>query len=287
VPGFLASVPRAAPRCSARAGRLPAVARTLVAVAAPMLAAAGPLPQAHFAVSGAVDTSDGALDVTVVLRNEGDVPASDVTVLGELLGHRQESRVPESVAGGAEGRALLRFPLEEQRPGLHALALRLDFTQPAGATSQRAYLLLALGTHDPPPPAVRLSVPDLELLDQGALEVGVESADGASHRVRLRVLTPRGLRAERSDGALEVPAAGRVSRPVTVYRGEAPRGQRQGVLVVAEAEGDVARDAVATAGVDVAPDPALMPRLRVPLLALAAALLLAAVLAEYRRQRRP
>jgi hypothetical protein len=271
------------PRGTGRAPRALAQAAALVwlalqpAVARPD-ADSGPEPR--FAVSGAVDTSDGALDVAVVLRNEGDAWATDLAVQGEFLERRQDARIAEPVAPGAEARALLRFPLELPRPGLHALALRLDFSQTAGATSQRAYLLLALGTREPPTPAVRLSVPDLALVDRGALQVGLESADGARHGVRLRVLTPRGLRAEDPRGSVEVPAAGRVSHAVTVHRGEAPRGHKQGVLVIASAEGSVARDAVATAAVSVAPDPALMPRLRTPLLLLAAGLLLAAVAIE-------
>jgi hypothetical protein len=245
------------------------------------------VPEARLTVSGEVDTRDGALDVAVVLRNEGQAAAADLVVEGELLGRRGEGRVEAPIEAGSAGRALLRFPLELLRPGLHALALRLDYAQPAGATSQRAYLLLALGVPEAPPPAVRLTVPDLELRDQGALAVGLESADAAPHQVRLRVLTPKGLRAERLRQVVTVPATGRVTAPVQVYRGEAPRGRPQGVLVVADAAGDIARDAVATAVVRVAPDPALIPRLRAPLLVLAVVLLLAAVAAEYRRARRP
>jgi hypothetical protein len=49
-------------------------------------------------------------------------------------------------------------------------------------------------------------------------------------------------------------------------------------------DGDLERQSVAAATVDVAPDPSLLPRLRVPLVGLALALLLLSGFAELRRR---
>ena len=177
--------------------------------------------------------------------------------------------------------------------GIHALTLLLE--HPIGGMpdaggnppveSQRAYLLLALGAH--PDPAVRVDPAVASLDVVGGLPVRLASADGNAHRVRLRVLTARGLRAPGPPVEVDVPATGSVSVTAPLARAGASRGTRHGVLVVAETMGGpLARTSVAVASVDIAPDPSLLPRLRVPLLALGLALLAVAALLEVRRRRR-
>jgi hypothetical protein len=136
--------------------------------------------------------------------------------------------------------------------------------------SQRAWLLLALGAN--PGPAVRLTVDTLRLDVKGDLAVRLESADGEGHRVRLRALTARGLRAEGDGTEVAVPA-----------RGRSP----DAVLLVAEAlDGPVARTAVLAVPVEIAPDPSLLPRVRTPVLVLGGLLLAVALLTEgWRRLR--
>jgi len=149
-------------------------------------------------------------------------------------------------------------------------------------TMGSAYLLLALGAQPGPP--VRLSVPSTRLIHQAVVAVGLESADGAPHRVRLRALTPRGLNALEPEQPVEVPATGRVEAPLRVLRAGAPAGSRAGIVLLAgEVDGPLERTAVATADVEVAADRPWLPRLRAPLLALALALLASAVLIELRR----
>jgi hypothetical protein len=145
--------------------------------------------------------------------------------------------------------------------------------------------LLALGAN--PDPAVRLLPSALRLDVRGALPVRVESADAQAHRVRLRALTARGLRAEGDVAEVAVPAWGPVSVALPLVRAGARRGSRQAVLLVAEAaDGPLARTTVATAVVVVAPVPDLLPRLRGPLLALGLVLLTVAIAFEVRRWRR-
>ena len=241
---------------------------------------------ARLDVVGAVDSSQGTLDVRVDLTNHGDEKAAPLSVEGELFGRRDSVRLEKGIGPGETRSVLLRFPLDFPRPGRHALALLIEYTQAAAvAVSQRAYLLLALGAD--PAPAVRLSVGDAFLESMGALAVRLESADGGTHSVRLRVLTPKTLRADVPDRDVGVPARGTVSAPVRIFRGTAPWGTEQGVVVVAGAsDGPEERTAVATAVVHVLPDPAWLPRLRLPLFALAVALLAGAVGAEVRRRGR-
>jgi hypothetical protein len=247
---------------------------------------------ARFEVSGTVEAAENGLAVRVSLKNVGDRGTGSVTVEGELLGRRQEGSLDQGVPAGESRSLLLRYPPEVPRRGVHPLTLLVDFTEPTPgadgsppAESQRAFLLLALGAN--PPPAVRVDAAEGRLETRSSLAVGLESLDGAPHRVRLRVLTPHGLRAENPPADVGVPAVGRVLVTIPLLRSGAPRGSRQGVLVVAEAsDGPLARTTVTTGVVEIAPDPALMPRLRRPLLVLAGLLLASAAALEFRRSRR-
>jgi hypothetical protein len=140
---------------------------------------------------------------------------------------------------------------------------------------------------DAPAPAaaastVRLAARDVRILYYGDVEVGVESADGAPHRVRVRVQTPAGLQAP--DGAeVDVPTSGRVAASVRVWRSSAPRGSRQPLIVVAEPLDGATPAASQEVTAEVLPDPAWMPRLRRPLGVLALLLMTAAALMELRR----
>jgi hypothetical protein len=257
----------------------------LAASLAPASAGAG----ARFEVAGSANATEEALLVTVELKNVGDRPASPLTVRAELLGERREARIDPGAATGETRIAKLSFPLEVPRPGVHALTLLLEFpdigTGAPGsepAASQRAFLLLALGENAPP--AVKVEAPEAHLETAGRLPVALESADGRAHRVRLRVLTPLGLRAD-DVPEVAVPAQGRVVTPVPVRRAGAPRPSQQGVLMVADVvDGPVARTAVSTGVVQIDADPAWLPRHR-SLLVLGVVLLLGgAALEELRRR---
>jgi hypothetical protein len=246
-------------------------------------------------VAGTASSPDGAsLEVTVVLENKGDEKAQPLSVEGQLVAERSQASLPGGVGPGAMGQVVLHFPLEVPRPGLHALALLLEWPvgpapadgSPPPTASQRAFLVLTLGAMAEP--AVRAGAAALELETQGPLSVGLESADGASHRVSLRVLTPRGLNVLDAGGEVIVPATGRVTAPVTMLRAGAPRESQQGVVVVATVlDGELERTAVATGVVNLTRDPALLPRLRPALWLVAAGLLAAAAFAEIRRRSTP
>jgi hypothetical protein len=152
--------------------------------------AAGAPVGTRFEVSGVVQAAAGGLDVTVTLKNVGDGGAGPVVVEGELGGRRQTGTLDEGVPPGASGSLLLHYPNDLPRPGVHALTLLLDYSEAApgadGTTpsvSQRAFLLLALGAN--PEPAVRAEAPEVRLETRSNLIVGLESEDGAPHRVRL------------------------------------------------------------------------------------------------------
>jgi hypothetical protein len=122
---------------------------------------------------------------------------------------------------------------------------------------------------------------------RGEIRVLLSSADGEAHEVSVRALTARGVRPASGPVVTEVPATGVVSVLVPLVRAGAPRGSRHGVLVLAEmSAGALARTAVATAVVEIAPDPSLLPRLRLPLLGLGLALLAVAAVVEWRQKGR-
>jgi hypothetical protein len=151
-------------------------------------------------------------------------------------------------------------------------------------TSQRAYLLLSLGAN--PPAAVRVTASEATIDTRGMVPVRLESADGAAHRVRVRVLTPRGLNAG-PPAEVDVPASGSATTAVSVLRGGIPRPSRQGVLVVAETLGDETPQAsVAATLVHVEAFRSVLTALRWPLGILSAALLVGAAAIEVRSRRR-
>jgi len=111
--------------------------------------------------------------------------------------------------------------------------------------------------------------------------VHVVAADGEPHRVHLRALAARGLRAETEGVEVDVPATGVASARLPLVRTGAPRGSRHAVLIVGESlDGPLARTAVLAAPVDVAADPSVLPHVRAPLLVLGLLLLTAAVAFE-------
>jgi hypothetical protein len=257
---------------------------------AAVLLAAPAAADVRLEVSGAVLSAPPLVEVRVDLTNRGDAPARAVSLEGGLLGRRDRTRLEDDLPPGETRGARLRFAVGSPPPGVHALALHVRYSSdggpagPGGESSQRAYLLLALGAS--PPPAVRIAVADLRLDTSAAVTARLESADGRPHRVRLRLLTPRGLQPFGGEPEVQVPATGASTTALTVLRGGAPRPSRQGVVVLAETVGeDVASASAATAVVEVQPDPAWLPRLRRPLAALAMVLLAAAIYEELRRRR--
>jgi hypothetical protein len=229
--------------------------------------------------------------VAVQIDNKGDAAVGPLLVSGELASRYDEARAENGVAAGSWTEVALRFPAEIEQAGVHAVALRLDYQSPprTGAwASQAAYLLVALGAN--PPAAVRITTHEAEVETRGAVPVELESTDGRAHEVRLRLLTPKGLNPFGEAPPVTVPGTGRVAAPLEVLRAGAPRLTRQGVLIVATTvDGGEQSVAVAEGAVVLTKDPALMPRLRIPLLVLAMALLATAIGIEvYRRwPRRP
>jgi hypothetical protein len=247
--------------------------------------------EAVLAVSGSVVSIAPRLEVRVVVTNRGDRAAAPLEVTGELLGSRRSARLAEGVSAGGSGAVLLGFDPEVSRPGLHALTLLLehpveglpDAAGNAPLASERAALLLALGAN--PGPSVRLAAEPLQLDVEGILRVRVESADGAPHRVHLRALTARGLRADGEGAEVDAPATGAVAVSLPLVRAGAPRGSRHAVLLVAESlDGDLARTAVVSAPVEVAADPSVLPRLRGAVFVLGILLIAVAVGFEVRRR---
>lgn len=263
------------------------LALALASLPAPALAGA------QLDVSGEVLATAPRLVVQVRVANRGDAAAGAVDLTGELLDQRREARLAAGIAPGRSAAVVLEFDAAGATPGVHALTLLLEHPLPgvrdaAGnppLSSQRAWLLVALGAS--PGPAVRLDAKPVRIDVRARLEVSLASVDGLPHRVHLRALTARGLRAEAEGVELSVPPAGAVTAQLGLMRAGAPRGTRHGVLLVAETrEGPPLRTTVVVATVEVAADPSLLPRLRWPLLILAVLLLLWVLAAEAWRAHR-
>ncbi len=235
---------------------------------------------------------DDTVDVRVGLANRSGSAVRALKAEAELFGHVASQKLDAGVDAGAASGLLFSFPLLEAKPGVHAVTLRLEYEtaatpgEAAQTLVQPGYVLLALGEN--PAPAVKITAPEARMDSVGRWRVALESLDGASHRVRLRVVLPRSLRVEPLDGTVDVPARGRVERELLLFRVDAPWEGTQGALLVAATDQEpVTRTTVATALVRVGREPGRMSRLRQPLAVVMTLLFLAALGLEVRRYLRP
>ena len=261
-----------------------------IATAAALLTsflAAPARPDAALDVSGRVVATEPRLAVSVTLTNRGEPCLGPIEVVGEIDGQRRDTRLAGGLGRNADGFVTLEFASPPRRPGLHALTLLVE--HPLAGTpdaagnpplaSERAFLMLAIGAS--PGEAVRVAAEPLGLDVRGALAVRLESRDGEAVRVRLRALTPRGLRTEGEPILVEVPARGQATASVPIVRAGAPRGSRMALLLVAETpDGPLARTSVAATTVEVLRSPPRVAGLRPLILAGGLALLAAAGLYE-------
>lgn len=223
------------------------------------------------------------IEVRVDLTNRGTESAQQVSVAGELLEHEAQSRLPLDIAAGESRGLTLDFPVDGMAPGVHATTLMIEYRTGPEATaarySQPAWVLIAIG--EQAGPSVKLRLTDASVDVTGRLDIVLESADGAAHRVLLAVKTPHTLRAHPVESVVDVPARGTLTTPVQLFRVDAPWNSRQGLLVIARDDtGPLVRSAVAAGAAQIGGDPARLPRLRRPLIALALLLLALAVGAE-------
>ncbi len=227
--------------------------------------------------------TEQTIEVRVELTNRGADAARQVAVEGELFDHEAQARLPVDIAAGETRGLTLGFPLDGAAPGVHAAALMIDYQsgpEAAGTRySQPAWVLIALG--EQAGPSVKIHLKDASIDVTGRLDIILESADGAAHRVRLVVKTPHALRAHPVESVAQVPGHGTLTTPVQLFRVDAPWNSRQGLLVIARDEtGPLVRTAVAAGAARISGDPARLPWLRRRLIALALLLLAFAVGAE-------
>jgi hypothetical protein len=273
--------------------RCPSAAPTLPLTLTLILLSAVARPDAVLDVSGSVVATAPRLTVRVTLTNRGDVRAGPIEVRGDLFGEPGMARLPGGLAPGAGGDVTLDFAPTPPRPGLHALMLLVEHPlegSPDAAgnppmASQCAFLMLALGAN--PGEAVRIEADPTSLDVRGTLVVRLQSRDGEGQRIRLRAFTARGLRPDGDPIEVSVPPTGLATARVPIVRAGVPRGSRQALLLVAETlDGPTARTSVAAVSVELMPDAASLPRLRVPLLVVGLALLAVALGYEVRARLR-
>jgi hypothetical protein len=273
-------------------------ARTARAFAVAFLAAAAVRAEPVLEATASVVATRPRLQVNVVVTNRGDRAASRLGIVGELLGQRQEAQLPGGVVAGGSGAVVLDFDATGARPGVHALVLQLEHPidgAPDAAgnpplASRRVGLLLPLAEEAAPGPVAAPGMPlapaqpltppvlltpkPCVLAVAGRLQVVLASADGAPHHVRLRAFPPRGLRADGDGVEVDVPARGEVSTALPLVRAGAARGTRHDVVLVAETTREpFVRTSLGDAGVSIAPEPSLFPRVRLAILVLGCLLL--------------
>jgi hypothetical protein len=243
-------------------------------LANPVLAAEPPLRAAVVVVAQAP-----SLEVRIDLENSGGQDVRPLTVTGELRGDEESVELRDGLKKGARADARLRFPAAPA--GSYGLALRLLHPSlPGGPDTVEQLQCVSLDLGDGKPSLVDVRAGDVSLETTGEWPLTLASRDGKAHHVRLWLEVPRGLGV--STLAAEADTDGRTPtllRP-RLYRGAIPRGARVGAYVVAESDGPSASLGQAT--IEILPDPALLPKLRLPLAILAGVLLLAAAGSELR-----
>ena len=227
---------------------------------------------------------EAALDVRIDLKNRGETDARPLAVFGELLGETATLRLEEGVPAGRTTEAHLRFRSDSIRPGLHVLLLRLGYPRaPGGAEPLEWLSCLPLAVDRETSPSVRIVAPDVLLETAEVWRLGFEATDGRPHDVRVRIGVPKGLGASPLLEEVRVPARGPVLFSPTLFRGGSPRGAHLEAWVLVEPE-DSSAAVFRKADVTILPDPALLPRIRAPLLGVALVLLLATAAIEIRRR---
>jgi hypothetical protein len=231
-------------------------------------------------LTGRAEAGPERLEIAVRLVNHGS-DAIDVNLSGELQGVASRRDLGDPVPGGHEAEVRLDFPSRLERPGLHAVLLRIA-SRPAGSAEndpmryQLSYLGFPLGAS--PAPAFELEVDPARIGWSGELVARLRSLEGTPHRVALRLLTAPGLRAWPESVELELPAGARRVVPLGVLRTGARPDTRHGVLIEARVvDGPLERTRVVASEVEVGPERGRVPRLRIPLLVLSMLLLAGAL----------
>jgi hypothetical protein len=249
--------------------------------------AAAARTEAVLDVAGRVVATEPRLEVSLTLTNRSDRATGPIDVVGELAGQQGDARLASGLEPRGQASLTLDLSSAPRRPGRYALTLLFEHPlegRPDGAgnpplASERGWLMLSFGAS--PGEAVRLEAEPLTLDARGTLAVRLESRDAEGRRVRLRALTPRGLRAEGEPIEVDVPPRGVTTARVPILRTSAARGSRATLLLVAETpDAPLADASVAAVAVDVIEEPSRVARLRPLILTLGLALLAAAAVYE-------
>ena len=217
------------------------------------------------------------LDVQVDLENTSAADVRPLTVTGELRGDEESTELKSGLARGERERVVLHFP--EAPPGTFGLALRLIYPPQPGATETVEQLqCIALRAGGEVTPPIAIHAPDLALETTAEWPLTISSTDGKPHHVQLWIEVPRGLGVSTLSLAVDVDGKTPSVRRPRLYRGKIVRGARVGAYVMAEAEGGTS--VLGQGTIEILPDPALLPRLRLPLAILALLLLSAAAALE-------
>jgi hypothetical protein len=230
---------------------------------APLFAHASPT----FDLTGSFMPASSGVTVLVRVQNRSSARVSAVRIEGAWKRERARTFLQGGLAPGESGEVRFHFT-QSPSPGTHALVLLIDFERDEGggrATPVNEATFLRLGFDAVPPPAVRIVAPPTSLRETAVAAIGLESADGKAHRVRLWVWPPHVLACDPPLQRVEVPAHGTVTSRVRLFRGLAAHGSGYELLAVAETEDEpLTRTTVASAAVWVGADSAWLPRVRVP-----------------------
>ncbi len=251
------------------------------------LAPAGPVQAGSISLSTTVSASlsGPTLRVEVVLVNQGDEAARDLSLVLEAAGARVEAPGPTSLPPREPWRASLALPLGPDQPGTYAALVRVRFHDLNGY----AFSSLAHGLfHRQAPTQAGVTLQGLasRVADQGVVRFELANSDPIAHTVSLRAAGPEELALAEPPARLELAPGSRRSLDLSARNLAALAGASYPVLLILEYDHHGRRhSAVGVAPVTVQARPDLV-RAAVPYLYALAALLVAAMLGLQLRARR-
>lgn len=251
------------------------------------LAPAGPVQAGSISLSTTVSASvtGPALRVEVVLVNQGDEAARDLSLILEAAGGRVEAPGPASLPPREPWRTNLELPLGPDQPGAYPAIVRVRFHDLNGY----AFSSLAHGLfHRQAPSQAGVTLQGLasRVADQGIIRFELANPDPVAHLVSLRAAGPEELALAEPPARLELAPGSRQSLDLPARNLTALAGASYPVLLILEYEHHGRRhSAVGVALVTVQASPDLV-RAAIPYLYALAALLVAAMLWLQLRARR-
>jgi len=223
------------------------VALGLLVVALAAAPAAG--KTISISISATAQVRDGALAMTIEVRNSGDDTAQAVSPVLRFGTQEVRGKGRETLGPGESMSEELSVPAPSVGPGRWPYRLAVDYTDTNSYPFQAMHV--ATVTVGSPPPA-KVAVPDMKappLAGTGTLEVTVKNLAGVERSAVLSVWAPEGLEVAKQPGEVALAAWEEQKVSVPLVNRTALPGSRYPVFVAAEYDDQDTHQALVSQGI--------------------------------------